>query len=434
MLSQLLTRFVDEFMQVVRGDSLQTRVKRSPIRLRLEQLETRAVPATFTWKQTLGNNWSEPTNWAKVGLGGAVPAANDSVVFDGTSITASTDDIAALTIKNLSLTNAYTGAGAVVTLSNDLTIGGGGSASIAAGKITGTGKLSVPTAESSISLLGGTLDVATTLGADGVNNPTLTIQGIVTISQTFTNNGQGIWFGGNVALNAQFKNQGGATFDIQGGDLSTITVGNPPAFFSNAGTFKKSQGNGISSFNGDFRNTSIVQFNSGTVAFTGAGGVDTFSQSAGSTALNGGAFSTVGGFNLSGGTLTGTGTVGGDVNNTGGNVMPGINAGPGNLNVTGKYTQGTSGVLTIYVTAGPTSLLNVTGAATLDGTLNVNKPVDYNPAFGTDLTFLRFASLTGDFATKTISNNTPWVSGVHTVAFSARKHDTSYSLLVDTLS
>lgn len=82
----------------------------------------------------------------------------------------------------------------------------------------------------------------------------------------------------------------------------------------------------------------------------------------------------------SAGTLTGHGTIGGDVANlAGGLVSPGGSI--GTLTVRGNYAQGTESVLSIEVSPSESSQLLVDGAAQLDGTLRlVFQPGVYTPA------------------------------------------------------
>jgi fibronectin-binding autotransporter adhesin len=72
---------------------------------------------------------------------------------------------------------------------------------------------------------------------------------------------------------------------------------------------------------------------------------------------------------LTGGTLSGLGTVG-NIVNTAGNVMPGGSS-IGVLHVTGNYTQSAAGALTIAVGPGAASQLQVGGAVNLAGALNL---------------------------------------------------------------
>lgn len=97
-----------------------------------------------------------------------------------------------------------------------------------------------------------------------------------------------------------------------------------------------------------------------------------------------------------GGSLSGTGTVGGNLSN-GGIVAPGDS--PGTLHVAGNYSQGSGGTLDIQIA----SLLSfdqliVSGAATLDGTLDVTLD-GYTGHAGDIFNILTSSALSGNFVT-----------------------------------
>jgi len=68
----------------------------------------------------------------------------------------------------------------------------------------------------------------------------------------------------------------------------------------------------------------------------------------------------------------------------------------GNLTLTGALNVGLGGTA-----AGQFDRIQVTGAATLGGTLNVSLVGGFLPAIGDTFEILTFASRTGDFATVT---------------------------------
>ncbi|MCH2129227.1 MAG: PEP-CTERM sorting domain-containing protein [Pirellulaceae bacterium] len=85
-----------------------------------------------------------------------------------------------------------------------------------------------------------------------------------------------------------------------------------------------------------------------------------------------------------GGVIGGSGTIGGNVENSA-TVAPGNS--PGILTISGNYTQSSSGTLAIEVTgtgAGENGhdQLVVTGAATLDGTLDIQTDAGFTPSVG----------------------------------------------------
>ena len=124
-----------------------------------------------------------------------------------------------------------------------------------------------------------------------------------------------------------------------------------------------------------------------TQAFENAGDVQVagrlimpgYTQTAGTTALVGGppaevSVSGPGVLALQGGTLEGAGTVGPDVNNTGGTVAPGTS--PGILTIVSDYTQSAGGTLAVEIN-GPDpgtgyDQLQVGDEVSLAGTLTVD--------------------------------------------------------------
>lgn len=122
-----------------------------------------------------------------------------------------------------------------------------------------------------------------------------------------------------------------------------------------------------------------------------------FNQSAGTVDLNGRVNARE--YMMTGGLLMGTG----ELNtmtlwNVGGTVMPGSESATGTLTVMGDYVQTSAGRLVINVGNGGNSVLNVTGAASLDGELVFNPLAGYTPQFGDSVTFLNAASTVGSFA------------------------------------
>ena len=108
------------------------------------------------------------------------------------------------------------------------------------------------------------------------------------------------------------------------------------------------------------------------------------------------------GTTLSGGTLSGSGTVTGDVNNLGGTVAPGTS--PGKLTLANDYTQGAGGTLRAEL-AGTTAgggydQLAVNGTANLGGTLHVVS-TGFVPADGATFDVVVAAIRNNEFASKT---------------------------------
>jgi hypothetical protein len=134
-----------------------------------------------------------------------------------------------------------------------------------------------------------------------------------------------------------FANQGTISADTAGGTISL-------AGFSNSGTIQCSSGSTLI-LQGTCSNSGTLSIgNSSTVTITGS-----LTQTAGTLTLaSGSGLTTTTGINLQGGTLSGMGTITGDLLNTGGNVIVGDSGTTvGILTITGNYTQGSGGTLSI---------------------------------------------------------------------------------------
>ncbi len=160
--------------------------------------------------------------------------------------------------------------------------------------------------------------------------------------RTINNAGTTTWSGTGVlwgSVNAVFNNMAGATFDAQNDVPLNYQCGpcGVPTF-NNAGTFRKSAGNGTTTINSGviFNNTGIVNIQSGTLSINGDGAnsgtfnisagtvllfpanytlnTGTMLVGAGTTRLTGGTLTIAGGvtaqnFDFQGGTLGGSGTL-----------------------------------------------------------------------------------------------------------------------------
>ena len=175
----------------------------------------------------------------------------------------------------------------------------------------------------------------------------------------------------------------------------------PDGFFNNGGTFLKSGGTGITEISVTaspqvtFTNTGAVEIETGTVRF------QTFTQTAGTTSLEGG--NLAGTLNFSGGVLIGTGTINANVSNNGAVVRPGGSA-VAALTIVGDYTQSSGGTLDLQI-GGPSAgvdfdVLSVGTTATLDGTLNVTLTNGFIPPIGSQYQILNAPTRAGTFATE----------------------------------
>jgi len=224
-------------------------------------------------------------------------------------------------------------------------------------------------------------------------------------------------------------NAAGQTASWRDGDLSISTSG---ASFDNAGTFRAEHAGdraingftdrvfnnlgtgtfvkapplagvvGTTTMNAPLNNAGTTDIQAGTLR------ADTYTQTAGSTILDGGAMSAFGQpINIAGGTLTGNGMITAPaVQNTGGALGPGL-GGAGTIALDGDYTQQTGGGYMVEI-GGPTAgteydQFNLvppafgTNDVTLDGNLDVMLINAFVPNPGDSFTILTFDNRTGTF-------------------------------------
>jgi hypothetical protein len=111
------------------------------------------------------------------------------------------------------------------------------------------------------------------------------------------------------------------------------------------------------------------------------------------------------GLSINGGSLLGDGTISGSVTNNGGILSAGSS--PGTLTITGSYTQGAGGTLQAEL-AGTTlagtdyDLLDVTGTASLGGTLDISLFGGFIGSVGDTFDIINASSITGDFSNVTV--------------------------------
>jgi autotransporter-associated beta strand protein len=239
--------------------------------------------------------------------------------------------------------------------------------------------------------------------------------GISLMGRTLVNMRTAVWTNDvpasfTLAEGAVLSNAPGAIFDLAfDGHFANSSGVNA---ILNAGLFRKIAGTGSAPVATPFINTGTVEIQSGSLDFSGGG----YTQSDGATQLHGGNIG-VGGspLNLLGGVLEGNGVVSGSVISSG-TLRPGTSliAGalrtrsplspsisPGQIIITGNYTQATDGILEIAV--GGTNLtdlsrLVVSNTVTLGGTLNVKFMNGFSPAANSTLAFLSSAHVQGNFA------------------------------------
>ncbi len=347
--------------------------------------------------------------------------------------------------------SSFTNAGTITLQSVDNTQNA--TLAVSSGTLTNTGTLNVNTgtgggrAISAELANSGVMNVntAATLGrssADHINTGTINVTGgDLTVSQsgttpTFANNGTGII---NIADTRTLNISGGELSNFSGGTLTggTFNITGKlmfpgAAITTNAATVvlngansqivNESDANGLTNFATNAAAGSFTIQNSrnfttaaGITEFANAGSMNIaagttftvsnakkYSQTAGTTTLNGVLVTTNStGVDLQGGVLQGHGDITGHLRNAG-QVNPGTS--PGSLDVSGNYTQTAAGILNIEI-GGTTAItqfdqINITGSASLNGTLNVSLVNSFVPNVADSFQIMTFASHTGDFTTK----------------------------------
>ena len=176
--------------------------------------------------------------------------------------------------------------------------------------------------------------------------------------------------------------------------------------FSNneaAGSFTIQDGRNFTGPNNvNFANAGIVNIGAGSTFATG--GTGNYNQSGGSTQVDGALTAGGGQVNINGGTLFGNGTITGNVMMAG-TIYPGdaLNT-AGKLSIVGNYAQTGTGAFNLSLgglgQGTQFSWLNVSGNASLDGTLNVGLINSFFPTVGKTFTFLTAGgAVSGIFST-----------------------------------
>jgi fibronectin-binding autotransporter adhesin len=319
------------------------------------------------------------------------------------------------------------------------------------------------TNDAAITLTGATSEIfntsnstnALTTFADNGTKGSFTVNGFTfTDANVFTNSGT-IAVGGGAKFdstnqltnfNSTTSTLTGGTYNITGtgqfqfnnqGDTSDIITNAAHITLSGVDTTKpsfvdQSNNNALANFNANASTGSLTlsadrQFttggnltNAGTVTVSKSTGTGTtklivngsYTQTGSGTTTVDGVLSTSTGINVSGGFIYGNaagitngtqGTLIGNFDLTGGTINPGDGIKKiGDLNITGTYTQSGAGILNIDLdgtTTGKWDVLNVSGAAAVGGTLNVDALTGFTPTNGETFDILNASSVTGTFST-----------------------------------
>jgi fibronectin-binding autotransporter adhesin len=365
-----------------------------------------------------GTKWSDSSTFVALGQnsGQARLGVQDGATFTTTGeLIVGDGGIGTLAISGGQMTDAsaavgtvssssglvnVSGAGGQWNTTDNLQIGSSGqvnintSATAAAGSLTNNGSLSIGA------------------GSEFVVNGNLTnFSGSTLTGGTYTDSGLLQFDGANIVTNAGNVTLNGATAKITD-QLGTNAFTN---FTLNAsgGKLTLSGNQSLTTAGGSITNSGILTIGLGSTLTVGNGTTTStpvnFRQVTGRTTVNGilasSSSTTTPTLHIIGGFLFGTGTLGyASVVNASGTIKPGDSlTTTGILAVTGTYAQEATGILDVAIggmtVGGQFDQLNVTGTATLNGTLNISLLGGFVPAIGDQFTILNASSVTGSFTT-----------------------------------
>jgi len=333
------------------------------------------------------------------------------------------------------------------------------------GVVTNQAAITISGAKASIIDTSDSANALTSFANNGTNG-SFTVSGVTfNDANVFTNSGTlAAAAGGKFNASTQLTNFNGTTSTLTGGnynltatgqlqfnnmgDSSDIVTNDANITLAGADTTKSSiidqtGANALANFatngsTGSFTLTTDRNFTTGG-PLTNAGIVDvqkstgtgttklivngSYTQTGGTTTVDG-VLSTSTGLNVSGGFIYGSGagiingtqgTLVGNFNLTGGTISPGDGIKKiGDLNITGTYNESGAGILNIDLDGTTPNtkydVLNISGAATLGGTLDVDTLTGFSLAAGDSFDILNYASETGTFTTV----NLPTLTGGET--------------------
>jgi fibronectin-binding autotransporter adhesin len=256
--------------------------------------------------------------------------------------------------------------------------------------VTDSGGLSVAS--------GGTVGVDESSSTAGGSS--LTVNGTLSNAGTF-DVGSGGSGAGTIASNVSASGLDNSGTAAIGGANSKGVVLTINGAASNSGAITIAGGGQLEVTGGNPLNQSAGSL---TIASGGSLSAASFTQTGGTTLVNGTLTAPTGGITVNGGTLAGTGTIAASVSNTSGTVAASADgASPGTLALNGSYTQGSGATLDEFIggaSAGTFSAINLTGGSlSLAGTLAVSTVNGFALAGGQSFDIINFpaGSLSGTF-------------------------------------
>jgi hypothetical protein len=271
---------------------------------------------------------------------------------------------------------------------------------------------------------GGTLEISPYNSFNNTGTLNAAANSTINVNNTFLNLVSGTLTGGTYSVTGILTIPGNITTNdakiTLTGTASQILNPNTTAlagFVTNGalGSFSLAGGQSFTAA-GTFTNSGVVTIAKGSIFTVGAGGM--YVQNSGKTTVNGeltlssadgsvndsesGPDAGTAVIRIARGSLLGNGgNIAASVSSSG-TVVPGSITTAGKLAVTGAYSQSSTGALNANLTgtsAGEFSLLHVTGAATLSGTLNIELLNSFVPAIGDTFEILTAGKVSGTFGT-----------------------------------
>jgi len=305
---------------------------------------------------------------------------------------------------NLDLTNSGI---SVTTNSSTLTLSGG---TINSNSVNALGALASNTKTLTIA---GTSNNVSTTASSFSNTGTLTINAgdsfkaanLTQISGTTLSAGTYVLAGNLDLTGAANVTTNSATLTLEGGTIQTGSTNDLANLASNTKSLTLTN-NASFSTGASFNNTGTMDVTGGST-FT-VSGSNSYTQSAGTTTVDGTLAGGTAGISVTGGTLLGVGTLNANTTNSA-TISVGDSGKAGLLAITGTYTQlstGTSKVSVGGTTVGTQySQLKITGTASLGGTLTAALINSFTPSVGQTFTILTASAVSGTFTNSTIAIN-----------------------------
>jgi phage baseplate assembly protein gpV len=310
---------------------------------------------------------------------------------------------------------------------------------VGGGNVTFTSEANVTSVGPALSITSGSANFSsgetiapatlTISGGELTGSDTVTVSGLVTWSGGAMTGGGATTANGGIAMSGGFKdlnprvlqNAATATWAGTGG----IRLGGGSQI-RNTGTWAASgdgsmtalPGSGTFVNDGVFRKTGGAGTTSISVPFTSAGNVEAlsnkieflsgFTQTAGALTLNGGTVTAAAPLSIQGGTFRGIGATLVGLTSAG-TTSPGLS--PGILGTTGSWSQSSAGTLAVEL-GGTTpgaqhDRFDVSGTASIDGTLTATFVGGYAPVTGDTFTILTAGTRSGTFASTTLPSLGP---------------------------